>query len=82
MIVPISGTVTWKSDSTSRRKLSNSMSARSISSMRRTGARSGCVMAWSSGRFRRKVSEKMSASFSGVARPSRSSSRIRRICFG
>ena len=36
-MVPISGTVTWKSDRISRRYASNSSSARSISSMSRTG---------------------------------------------
>jgi len=35
-IVPISGMVIWKSERTSRRKASNSSSARSISSMSRT----------------------------------------------
>ena len=38
LIVPISGTVTWKSDRISSRYASNSSSARSISSMSRTGA--------------------------------------------
>ena len=38
MIVPISGTVTWKSDRISSRYASNSSSARSISSISRTGA--------------------------------------------
>ena len=37
LIVPISGTVTWKSDRISSRYASNSSSARSISSMSRTG---------------------------------------------
>ena len=36
-IVPISGIVIWKSESSSSRKLSNSSSARSISSISRTG---------------------------------------------
>ena len=51
-IVPSSGTETWKSESTSSRYASNSSSARSISSMRSTGA-SSWVIASRSGRRRR-----------------------------
>ena len=50
MNVPSSGTVTWKSDSTSSRKASNSSSARSTSSISRTGGGpSDGAMARSSG---------------------------------
>jgi hypothetical protein len=49
LTVPSSGIETWKSDSTSSRKASNSSSARSISSMSSTGAM-GLRIAASSGR--------------------------------
>src|SRR3954449_13153089 len=42
-MVPISGIVTWKSDSSSSRNASNSSSARSISSIRRTGGGSSAL---------------------------------------
>ena len=61
-MVPISGTVTWKSESTSRRKASNSSSLRSISSMSSTGARPEWAMACKSGRLSKKGSLKISAS--------------------
>ena len=55
VIVPISGTVTWKSDRISSRYASNSSSARSISSMSRTGATPSVdSSAWRSGRRIRK----------------------------
>jgi hypothetical protein len=60
-MVPISGIVIWKSESTSSRKASNSSSARSISSMSRTTGSSE-VIASSSGRRMRKSGPKSSCS--------------------
>ena len=61
LIVPISGTVTWKSERISSRYASNSSSARSISSMSRTGATpSSDSSAWRSGRWIRNSGPKMS----------------------
>jgi hypothetical protein len=54
--------VTWKSESTSRRKASNSSSARSISSMRSTGGLPEWAIACKRGRFKRNGSLKISAS--------------------
>jgi hypothetical protein len=45
LIVPISGIVTWKSERISSRNASNSSSARSISSIRSTGAFPSWVIA-------------------------------------
>ena len=56
-MVPSSGTLTWKSDSSSSRKASNSSSALSISSISST-TRRGAVMARSSGRSSRYSREK------------------------
>ena len=59
--VPISGTVTWKSESSSSRKASNSASALSISSISSTTGFSD-VIALSSGRGSTKRSEKKTSS--------------------
>ena len=54
-MVPISGIVTWKSESSSSRKASNSSSARSTSSISSTGGTwSSLSIASSSGRRSRK----------------------------
>jgi len=82
LIVPISGMVTWKSESTSRRKASNSSSARSISSMRSTGGAPGWLMACRRGRRMRKGGEKIAASFSDVLWVELSSSLMWRSCLG
>ena len=60
-MVPISGIVIWKSESTSSRKASNSSSARSISSISRTTGSSEAI-ASSSGRRMRKSGPKSSCS--------------------
>ena len=83
LIVPISGTVTWKSDRISSRYASNSSSARSISSMSRTGATpSVASSAWRSGRRIRKSAPKMSWAVACSASPRASSSRISSIWRG
>ena len=81
-MVPISGIVTWKSESTSRRKASNSSSARSISSIRSTGGAPVALMACKSGRLMRKGGEKMAASFSDIVWGVLSSSLMCRSCLG
>ena len=61
LMVPSSGTLTWKSDSTSRRKASNSVSDLSISSMSSTQGFSELI-ARSRGRGRMKRSLKKTSS--------------------
>src|SRR5207247_1112849 len=83
LMVPISGIVTCQSEKTSSMNASNSSSARSVSSTRSTGAWDSCVSACSSGRRKRKGSEKISCSLSDIARllcPA-SSSLMCRSCF-
>ncbi len=78
---PISGIVTWKSERISSRNASNGSSARSISSIKRTGgpARSGSS-ARNSGRLIRNRSEKIDSSILSRPAPPASARRISTIC--
>src|SRR2546422_2960739 len=81
LIVPISGIVTCQSEKISSMNASNSSSHRSHSSTSSTGDCESCVIAWRSGRRSRKGSEKISCSFSSIARllcPASSSLMCRR----